>query len=217
MSATAVAATARALSRLGLVSAFGHVSAREGERLLVTSTAPLAVAGADSVLAVDPVGETPAGAPLELPLHAAIYRDRPDVGAICRTHSPYAVLWGALPEVPPLAHGLGGLSGAVGLHRDPELVVDPDRAAAASAELGAGGSLLLAANGALAVGADLPEALARAWYLEDRCRVAWLAGERAGALNAAPEADGRAAHYAAELARARRWATTVVEEEGGKQ
>lgn len=215
MTAAAVAATARALVRLDLVAAFGHVSARDGDGFLLTSTEPLVEATADSIGRFGPRRAPAAGSPLEAPLHEAIYRTRTDVGAICRTHSPYAVLWGALPEVPPLCHGLGGLSGRVGLHLDPELVCDEERAAAAIAALGEGHSLLLAANGALAVGAELGEALARAWYLEDRCRVAWEAGGRAMALRAGGQEVERSAHTAGELARARRWADTVIEREGG--
>jgi ribulose-5-phosphate 4-epimerase/fuculose-1-phosphate aldolase len=63
----------------------------------------------------------------------------------------------------------------------------------AAAVLGTAPAMLLAGNGGLAVGADLDQALARAWCLEDRCRVALAAGDRGRPL--APEA----------LARRRRW------------
>ncbi len=204
--AEAVAATARRLAGLGLVSAFGHVSARDHEGIRITSTAPLVAADASSILVVGS-DEPPPGAPLEVPLHLAVYRARPDVGAICRTHGPYAVLWGALPRVPPLRHGLGGLSGAVGLHLDPELVCDGERARRAAESLGEAHSLLLAANGSLSVGADLAEALARAWYFEDRCRVAWEVGRVGPRL----DTSERGAHYPAELARAAAWANTLDE------
>ena len=213
--AEAVAATARTLARLGFVSAFGHVSAREGADVVITSTEPMAVATADSVLRVRGGSPRQPGQPLETPLHLEIYAARPEVGAICRCHSPYAVLWGALPELPPLRHGLGGLAGGVGLHPDPELVCDPARALAATAALGDGHSLLLAANGSLSVGADLEEALARAWYFEDRCWVAWVAGLRQPAVPAAAADTGRAVHLPNELSRAGLWARTVIEREGG--
>ena len=53
-------------------------------------------------------------------------------------------------------------------------------------------------------GADLDQALARAWCLEDRCRVALAAGDRARPLD--PEAlDRRRRWYDAETARLARW------------
>jgi HCOMODA/2-hydroxy-3-carboxy-muconic semialdehyde decarboxylase len=198
----AVARVARTLCRVGFVEAFGHVSARDGEVMHITPTAPLARVGDRERLAVpldDDAAPSP-GLPLEAPLHRAIYRRRPDVGAIVRTHSRYAVLWGAIPAIPPLAHGLGALGGAVGLHRDPRLVADA---------LGDGGSLLLAANGSLSVGTGLDEALARAWYLEERARVAWAVGARAAALTPALLAQ-RTEHVPAELVRATAWAHDLI-------
>ena len=95
---TEVAATARMLAAAGLVEAFGHVSARlSGEGFLITPTLPLLDAVAGTVITVDgadAVVDDPAGAaPLETPLHAAIYRARPDVAAICRGHGPAMVAW----------------------------------------------------------------------------------------------------------------------------
>ncbi|MBS1881557.1 MAG: class II aldolase/adducin family protein [Actinobacteria bacterium] len=211
--AEGVASVARSLVRLGFISAFGHVSARDGEEVIITSTAPLATATPGSLLCVREGSPSGPGLPLETPLHQAIYRARPDVGAICRCHSPYAVLWGALPAVPPLLHGLGGLAGEVGIHSDPELVCDPTAAAAAATALADGHSLLLAANGSLSVGGDLEEALARAWYFEDRCRVAWEVARPDRPGPPAAGADQRAAHQANELARARKWAGTLIERE----
>lgn len=206
-SATAaeVATVARLLAAAGLVEAFGHVSARlDGGGFAITSTAPLGAAAADEVIGCDdagrPLGEG-AGLPLETPLHAAIYAARDDVGAICRTHSPAAVAAGAAGEVPPVAHGLGGLSGRVALLPDPQLVTDGERAAAAAAALGAGDCLLVRGNGAVATGASLPEAAVRAWYLEERARV-W----RAGQLELPADAlEQRSRHYPAEAERAWSW------------
>lgn len=206
-----VAATARAACRAGFVEAFGHVSARVEGAVVITPTTPLARVRADELLcvAIDGGGEWAGALPLETPLHLAIYRRRPDVMAIVRTHSPYVVLWGARPGVPPIVHGLGALSGDVRLHDDPLLVADDDRAAAAARALCTGAGLVLAANGALTVGASLSEAFARAWYLEDRARVAWEVGADAQAL-AAMQLLRRGEHVAPELARATTWAHDLV-------
>ena len=150
--------------------------------------------------ALDAAAERREGLPLEAPAHAAIYAARPDVGAIVRVHPPSVVVAGLSGELPPVTHGLAGLSGEVALLDDPQLVDGPERAAAAAAALGAADCLLMRANGALAVGADLATACVRAWFLEERARV-WLAAGRPDGLSQAELAE-RAEHWPAE-ARAR--------------
>ena len=201
-----VADVARLLHAAGLVEAFGHVSERckttPGvvlQRSTITTTAPLLAA---STIALD--GPDDPARPLEAPLHRAIYAARPDVGAICRTHSPAAVAWGVRGQLPPLLHGLGALAGEVALHDDPQLVTSEEAATAAARALGAGACLLLRANGAVAVGADLSEAAVRAWYLEERCRVALDAGAGGRALEA-EELTERTVHTPAEQRRAWAW------------
>ncbi|MCC6829742.1 MAG: class II aldolase/adducin family protein [Thermoleophilia bacterium] len=196
----AVAATARLLVNAGLVEGFGHVSARLPDGgFVITSTGPLALQTAESV-AVPGAGETP----LEVPLHAAIYAVRPDVGAVCRTHSPYAVSWGARGEVPPLVHGLGLLAGEIASWDGTDLVVDAAAATAAAASLGAADCLLPRGNGLVCCGPDLGTAAVRAWFAEERARVALQAGPGAPPL-AGPERERRGRHVAAELPRARQW------------
>lgn len=205
----AVAEVARVLAGAGLVEGFGHVSARSGDGgFLLTSTDPLGLQRAESIhaLAADgAVAEAGAdgGVPLEAPLHAAIYAARPDVGAICRTHSRAAVVWGVRGAVPPLPHGLGGLSGAVNAWcEDHDLVVSAEQGAAAAAALGAADCLLVQANGNVATGATLSQAAVRAWFLEERARVALEAGLEASPLT---DLEARARHFGAEEARAWRW------------
>jgi HCOMODA/2-hydroxy-3-carboxy-muconic semialdehyde decarboxylase len=87
---------------------------------------------------------------------------------------------------------------------DPDLVAGEPVAAGVAAALGTAPAMLLAGNGGLAVGADLDQALARAWCLEDRCRVALATGDRGRPL--APEALARRRRwYEAETARLARW------------
>jgi len=205
----AVAQAARIVAGARLVEAFGHVSARVDGGFLLTATAPLGSQTAASIHRLDRDGALVAagaagdGVPLEAPLHAAIYAARPDVGAICRTHSPAAVVWGVRAQSPPLLHGLGGLSGAVAAwDGDSDLVVAPQQGAAAAAALGRADCLLVQANGNVATGATIEQATVRAWFLEERARVALEAGLEASPLT---EPDVRARHYAAEEARAWRW------------
>lgn len=213
-----VAEAARLLARAGLVDAFGHVSARlpaggdgadaAAAGFLLTSTDPLATQTEASIHRLDASGAVAAegaagGVPLEAALHAAVYAARPDVGAICRTHSRAAVVWGVRGTVPPLLHGLGGLAGAVAAWGgDADLVTTAAQGAAVADGLGAADCLLVQANGNVATGATLRQAAVRAWFLEERARVALEAGLEASPLT---DLDHRSRHFAAEEARAWRW------------
>jgi ribulose-5-phosphate 4-epimerase/fuculose-1-phosphate aldolase len=201
-----VASVGRLIARAGLVQAFGHVSARlEHGGFALTSTAPLQDASADTVLELDEDGNVLFGerCPLEAPLHAAVYAARPDIGAICRTHSRHAAAWASRAEQPPLAHGLGGLSGTLAVHPSPQLVCDPVAATAAAGSLGGADCLLLRANGAVCTAPDLPGAAVRAWFLEERAVLATHAPD-APSLTA-EELHERSRHFEAESVRAWRW------------
>jgi HCOMODA/2-hydroxy-3-carboxy-muconic semialdehyde decarboxylase len=237
--AAEVALVARVLARLGLVHAFGHVSARsappgavddreplppgsatlphqgtrpgpgwvkraDGLVLLTPTVPPLADLEPGDLLELEVSGRVLRGEvgrrPLEAPLHLAIYAARPDVGAICRVHGPAVAASAALGAAPPLLHGFGGMVEPVAVWDDPDLVAGGPVAGRVAGALGDAPALLLAGNGGLTVGADLDQALARAWCLEDRCRVALAAGDRARPLTG--EALGRRRRwYDAETAR----------------
>lgn len=173
-----VARGARMLARAGLAHAFGHASVRTVDGgLAISSTRPLFAMGPQDVIVLDAGGRVVVGpgdeAPIETPLHRAIYQARPDVAAIARGHPPHAVRWGVGTRELPLLHGLGALAGRrVPVHPAVELIASAAAAAAAVATLGGGWAMLLRANGALAVGTSLEEAAARLWFLEDRARVA---------------------------------------------
>ncbi|MGB0120329.1 MAG: class II aldolase/adducin family protein, partial [Solirubrobacterales bacterium] len=169
-----IAEAARIISGAGLVEAFGHVSSRSADGFLITATRPLGAAGAGEVYSVDPEGNPLADAPdlpLETPMHAAVYAARPDVGAICRTHSPAAVRAGARGEVPPLVHGLGGLAGSVNFCSRTDLVTDLEAGNELAAALDDGDCVLVRGNGSLATGPSLAHAVVRARYLEERCLI----------------------------------------------
>jgi HCOMODA/2-hydroxy-3-carboxy-muconic semialdehyde decarboxylase len=173
-----VARGARMLARAGLAHAFGHASVRTGDGgFAISSTRPLFALAPEDVIVVDGGGRVVAGpgdeAPIETPLHRAIYEARAEVAAIARGHPPHAVRWGVGTRDLPLLHGLGALAGRrVPVHPAVELISSPAEAAAAAATLDGGWAMLLRANGALAVGRSIEEAAARLWFLEDRARVA---------------------------------------------
>jgi ribulose-5-phosphate 4-epimerase/fuculose-1-phosphate aldolase len=208
VSAQAVAGIARLLARADLVEAFGHVSARSADGFLLTPTVPaLMEVGAADVLELDAEGSVrsgdPGACPLEAPLHAAVYAARPDVGAICRTHSRHAAAWAARGVAPPLVHGLGLLCGEIAVHDDSDLVADETAGRSAAVALGASDCLLLRANGALATAPVIGVAAVRAHYLEERARIADLAP--GAAVLAGDRRAARERHTAAETLRAWRW------------
>ena len=71
-----VAEAANVLARLGLVTAYGHVSARAGDAMLITPAADLAGVTASQVLEVPlgAPGSLSAGVPAEAWVHLALYR-----------------------------------------------------------------------------------------------------------------------------------------------
>lgn len=159
----------RALARHGLVDAFGHVSARTDDgSWAITPPVPLARATAGSVRTLDlTTPDLAPGVPREAWIHREIAAARPDVGAVCRAQPPTATaLAGAGVPIRPL-HGQGAFLGPqVAVHDDPRLVRDRAAAARLAATLGAGSAVLMRGNGAVTVGADVSEAIARMWVLE---------------------------------------------------
>jgi L-fuculose-phosphate aldolase len=128
----------------------GNVSARVGELVAISPSG----LGYDALRPEDICLVTPAGQlvegptpSVELPMHLAVLAARPDVGAVVHTHSPRAT---ARPPVPV----------AVGVSGTPEL-------GAAVLEAAAGGNaVVIRDHGPVCFGADLAEALARAFEVE---------------------------------------------------
>jgi HCOMODA/2-hydroxy-3-carboxy-muconic semialdehyde decarboxylase len=205
-----VAATARLLARAGQLEAFGHVSARHGEVMVITTTRPLFACTAADTAVLDaegaPVGDVTTDLPLERFLHLAIYQARPQVAAICRGHGIGYVVWGVGADPVPVRHGLGLMAGTrVEVYDDPLLVSSPARGRAAAAALGEEHCLILRGNGAVATGTTLAEAAARLYALDERCRIALQAP--APTQTADHLWPARSADTAVELARHAAWLT----------
>jgi HCOMODA/2-hydroxy-3-carboxy-muconic semialdehyde decarboxylase len=180
-----VAEAAHVLARLGLVTAFGHVSARVGGAMLITPAADLAGVSADGLLRVPvEVDRLPAGAPAEAWAHLAVYRQRPDADAVARAQPPSAFAAAAVAAatgaIRPLHGQAAWLGERVPVHDDARLLRSPALAAAAAASLPDGEALLLRGNGALTLGATPGLAVARMWLLSVACQ-AFLDARAAGA------------------------------------
>ncbi len=176
-----VARAGRVLAALGLVTAYGHVSARAGTAMLITPAADLAtVTGAAVVEVPLGAGALPPGAPAEAWVHLALYRARPDAGAIARAQPPAAFAAAAVTPFLPAVHGQAAWLGAsVPVHDSALLLRSADLAAQAAGRLPEGEALLLRGNGAVTVGATPGIAVARMWLLSASCD-AFLAARPAG-------------------------------------
>jgi ribulose-5-phosphate 4-epimerase/fuculose-1-phosphate aldolase len=174
-----VAQAARVLSALGLVTAFGHVSARTGRTMLVTPAADLGTVTAVDVREVDlDATALPAGVPAEAGAHLALSRGRPDAGAVARAQPTGAIAVAAATTTMEPLHGQAAWLGAQGVpvHDDARLLRSPALATVAIATLGRADALLLRGNGALTLGATPGLAVARMAVLDTAC-TAYLAAD----------------------------------------
>jgi ribulose-5-phosphate 4-epimerase/fuculose-1-phosphate aldolase len=202
----------RIMDGMKLTEGFGHMSARlpNDQSVLITGALAPGLATTSSLIEFSTGGEClqPAASglrpALETPMHLAIYRARPDVRAICRTHSPYAVACGVSGRAVRASHGFGGMLGPrVEVYPEVDLIVDAAQGNALAAALGANAALLLRGNGALAVGATIEEAVVRAIFLEESARHEILCHSLGGPAVLEPEVlTLRARWYGNESARA---------------
>lgn len=173
----------RRLVAAGLVTGTqGNVSARDEETGLIAispSGMEYDLIEADDVPVVDLRGHPVEGhrrPSTELPTHLAIYRRRPEVGAIIHTHSLYATVLAVLGwSLPPI---LGEAAAVLGgeVRVAPYATTGTELLGRYAAEALAGRQAVLLKNhGALAVGPDLREALHVALVLESTARIYWAA------------------------------------------
>lgn len=156
-----------------VVGADGNLSARDGERVLITpSSVPYDRLTIDGVASIDLDGEGDAFRSSEWAVHCAIYRARPDVMAIIHAHPVHACvlavrrerLEALLDEVEPV---LGG----------PVEIADyapsgsTDLGVQAVAGLGTRNAVILANHGTVTVGAALEDAFYRLEVLERAAHV----------------------------------------------
>lgn len=198
-----VTEAAHVLARLGLVTAFGHVSARVDGAMLITPAADLAGVTEGGLLRVPlEADRLPPGAPAEAWAHLAVYRQRPEADAVARAQPPSAfaaaATAGADGVIRPLYGQAAWLGERVPVHDDARLLRSPVLAGAAAASLPDGEALLLRGNGALTLGATPGLAVARMWLLSVACqafldaRAAGAAGEAVTALRPAEVESWRA-------------------------
>ena len=171
----------RILAGLGVVDGFGHVSVRHPERpdryFLSRSLAPEQVTRDDLMLfdlasaAQDGDTRSPY---LERFIHGRIYARRPDVMSVVHSHAPAVVPFAASTvELRPIYHMSSFLHAGAPVFEIRErfgmtdMLIRSDAHAEALAEkIGSGAVVLMRGHGYCAVGADLPEAVFRAYYTQ---------------------------------------------------
>ncbi|HET6868361.1 MAG TPA: class II aldolase/adducin family protein [Solirubrobacteraceae bacterium] len=174
-----VAVSARRLAADGLVTGTaGNVSARAGERVVVTPTgARLEDVTAEQIALVDLDGEQVGGdlAPTsELELHLRIYR-RLDAGAVVHSHARFATAVACvLDELPVVHYQMLALGGPIRVAPYATFGT-PELAELTLKALDGRSAALMANHGAIAYGPDLDTAMEHALLLEWACELYWRA------------------------------------------
>ncbi len=197
----------RALARAGLVGPYGHCSSRLNQsEMLVCAAKPMGTIRPGEDGTVVPIsGTLPDGVLGEVRVHQQIYQRRPDVNAICRIIPPRVQAMSVLGRSPKARHGF-----SVFFYPEPPFFDDPtlmrsDEVASAVADkLGSFSGVILRANGAVVVGANIKQAVTLGVFLEEMCTIE-LAVLAAGESLIAPLLSE------AEAAGRRTWAGRVAE------
>lgn len=200
----AIADAGRELERARLVEGTsGNLSARDpggGTVAITPSSVEYRRIHPADVLLVDAHGNLEEGLhepSSELSMHLAVYRRRPDVGAIVHTHSRWATTWAVLgQEIPAVHYVIASIGYRVRVAPYATFGTE-ELARNVVATLAADNAVLLASHGVLAVGADLRAAFENAVRVEFLAEVYWKAGRIGAPPLLAPEEIDRVRAQAA--------------------
>lgn len=131
----------------------------------------------------------------ELALHLAIYRARPDIGAVIHTHSTYATVCAvARAPIPPIVEDLVQLAGGQVEVADYAICGSETLAERAVEALGKNYAVLLANHGAVGCGANLHEAAVACALIEKTAKIFVYANQFPGGAKTIDEADVKSMH-----------------------
>ena len=170
-------ATANRIARAtGLVTAFGHVSARVPgtDTFLIPTRASPMFAAPDRLLTMDVEGRVLDGEGVpnsEHWIHARIYAARPDVGAVAHVHPPACIVLGQVGQTVRPLHNSGTVAGDAPVYERAGLIRSRDLGDAVAAVLGRGRAMLLRGHGANVAEADVRRAIVVACFLEEAARL----------------------------------------------
>jgi ribulose-5-phosphate 4-epimerase/fuculose-1-phosphate aldolase len=176
----------RIIANEELVDAFGHISVRDGEdanRFLISrSLAPARVSESDlQWLDLDRqrVRGDSRSSYAEVAIHAEIYRARPDVMAVCHSHSPsvipFSVSQAKLRPISQMGSLLGGEVPVWDIRAEggstDMLVRTREQGASLARALGQGTAVLMRGHGSAVVGKRLSDVVHTVYALEGNARM----------------------------------------------
>jgi HCOMODA/2-hydroxy-3-carboxy-muconic semialdehyde decarboxylase len=113
---------------------------------------------------------------LEVAMHLAVYRRRPDAKAIARGHPRHVAAYACAAAPLRVAHGFGAnLGHEIRVFEQPFLVKDRAFGDGVADALGDSEAVILRANGMLAVGQTVAHACVQALFLEETAEMQLLA------------------------------------------
>ena len=198
-----VALANRIVHAAGLVTAFGHVSARVPDRpntFLFPTRASPALADPARLLVLDVDGNQLEGSGepnTEFWIHARIYAARPDVAAVAHVHSPACVALGQIGQALLPLHNHGGMfAEGVPLFERVGLIRSRELGDQVALSLGSHRAMFLRGHGANVAEIDVRRAAIVACFLEEsadlQLRALAAVGGRTDALRAfTPEENER--------------------------
>lgn len=169
----------RILAEQEIIDAYGHLSARHPEHtewFIINRGMSPALVMTEDFIVLDQDGQVVGGngqPNAEWPIHASIYRARPDVGSVLHSHSRLSKIFSLsarklrgmiLADAPNWQAGLP-------VYRAPGLITNQERGAALAQTLGVGSAALLRGHGDIVVGADVTAAVMSAVTLKQNADV----------------------------------------------
>ncbi|WP_414448686.1 class II aldolase/adducin family protein [Burkholderia sp. 22PA0099] len=198
----------RILAQRGVLDAFGHVSVRDParpEQFLISRSRAAELVEPDDIVAMNldaRLMDGYRGTPyLEAPIHAEIYRARPDVMAIVHSHAPSVIPFAASTvALAPVYHMAGFLSKGAPVFDirtcfgcTDMLVRNGEQGKALAASLGQAAVALMRGHGFVTTGETLAVAVYRAIYTDLNAASQQKAIQLGGTVTYLDEGEGRLA------------------------
>jgi L-fuculose-phosphate aldolase len=175
----------RVLTHFKIVEGFGHVSVRipGTDRFLMTPRRALGLVTEAELVELDFSGRQVAGEgrpPLEVAMHVAVYRRRPEIEAMARGHPRHVAAYACAGQPLRVAHGFGAnLGPVVPVVGQPYLVASAEMGEVIADAFAEAEAVILQSNGMLAGGQSVAHACVQALFLEETAEVQLMA-EAAG-------------------------------------
>lgn len=174
-----LATATRLLHAEGILDYSGHISVRAPGRdafFIQPAIEPRSHLTAEKLLLLDFGGNVlegaPAKPPVELAIHTAILRARPDVRAVIHCHLEVALLFTMMEGVtlqPMRARAVRWRSG-IPTHPDPSHIKRPEQGAALAATLGPHHAALIRAHGMVLTAESVPALVVDCIHFEENAR-----------------------------------------------